>query len=182
MKLLYEFDLKDYEGCTRRFARSAVRAIVFREGKLAMVFDEGDDCYKFPGGGIEPGESHQKALAREALEEAGLVLLPESIREYGMLHEIRKSTLFEDEIFDHTSYYYFAEAAEELVPQRLDEYEEALGYRLVYVPIREAYEADKVRGMDFDSTFILREAKVLELLLAQQEAGKENADGAQPAL
>ena len=69
----------------RVFDRPSVRAIILRGGRIAMVHSLKYDYYKFPGGGIEAGESHLEALLREAREEAGLRILPESVREYGVV-------------------------------------------------------------------------------------------------
>lgn len=58
-----------------------------------MVHAKKFNYYKFPGGGIEPGECHEEALVRETLEETGLAVLPESIRAYGYVHRIQKGTM-----------------------------------------------------------------------------------------
>lgn len=50
--------------------RSAVRGIVHYQNKLLMVCTKEGD-YKFPGGGIEEGESEKEALLREITEETG---------------------------------------------------------------------------------------------------------------
>ena len=167
MRLLYEFDAGDYAGLTRRSVRSAVRSIIFRDGRIAMVFSPKEGYYKFPGGGVEEHESHAQALVRETAEETGLTVVPSSIREFGKIHEIRRSTHFEDEIFDHTSYYYRAQVEEGVARQRLDPYEAELGFQLAYVEPRQAYDTNRVKGRQYRSSFILREAKVLELLLAE---------------
>ncbi len=58
------------------YKRTAARGVILREGKLLMIHtDRGD--YKFPGGGVEPGESLEAALRRELLEETGRELLGE---------------------------------------------------------------------------------------------------------
>ena len=99
MRLLFEMDKKDYGGCTRSFTRDSARSIIIRDGKIAMIHSQKYDYYKLPGGGIEPGESDVDALIRETAEEAGLNVIPDSIREYGYVHRIQKSTVEEDEYF-----------------------------------------------------------------------------------
>ena len=67
------------EGTT--VVRPSVRGIIRKQGTVAMVHSLKYDYYKFPGGGIEPGESREETLIRETREEAGLTVLPDSIRE-----------------------------------------------------------------------------------------------------
>lgn len=61
----------DKEGpCTRR--RETVRAVLLdSEGKIALLHIRKYGYYTICGGGIEPGESREEALAREAAEETG---------------------------------------------------------------------------------------------------------------
>jgi len=51
--------------------RRAVRAIA-RNGDALFLLRSRHGDYKFPGGGIEPGESDEQALRRELLEECGI--------------------------------------------------------------------------------------------------------------
>ena len=83
MRLLFEMDKKDYEHCTHRFVRNSARSIIIRGGKIAMIHSLKYDYYKFPGGGIENGENPVEAMIRETREEAGLVVKPETVKEYG---------------------------------------------------------------------------------------------------
>ncbi len=57
--------------------RPAVFAVVERRGQIALirVVREGlPPIHDLPGGAIEPGESDARALAREVIEETGLVV------------------------------------------------------------------------------------------------------------
>ena len=169
MKLLYEFDYKDYNKCIRKFERNAVRAIIFKNNKIAMVKSGKEGYYKFPGGGMKENESHIDALIRETLEETGLSIIPETIRKYGYTCEKRKGTYDFDEIFIQNSYYYMAEVTDKISELSLDKYEKLLDYHLEYVPIEVAYEANKKIGENYHSSFILREAKVLEILINEDK-------------
>ena len=78
MRLLFEMDKKDYGNCTHTFSRDSARSIIIKNGKIAMIHSLKYDYYKFPGGGIESGESAADALIREIAEEAGLTVIPDS--------------------------------------------------------------------------------------------------------
>ena len=169
MKLLYEFDYKDYEKCTRSFERNAVRAIILKDDKIAMVKSDKEGYYKFPGGGMEKNESKIDTLIRETLEETGLSIIPETIKEYGYTCEKRKSTYDFDEIFIQNSYYYTAEVTDSVSELSLDDYEKALSYHLEFISPQTAYEANREIGKNYHSSFILREAKILEILINENK-------------
>ena len=60
--------------------RPAAFAIVERDGRIAIVrvtFENGGGRTDLPGGGLDDGETHQAAAARECGEEAGLVIAVE---------------------------------------------------------------------------------------------------------
>ena len=64
MKILATFDARDYEGTTGIYEKYSIRAIIVRDGRLAMQCSrEGE--YKIPGGGQEPGENYEQTLIRE---------------------------------------------------------------------------------------------------------------------
>ena len=123
MRLLFEMDKKDYESCTHRFVRNSARSIIIRDGKIAMIHSLKYDYYKFPGGGIENGENPVEAMIRETREEAGLVVKPETVKEYGYVHRIQRSDMDASECFVQDNYYYLCEAEPEAVRQDLDCYE-----------------------------------------------------------
>ena len=90
MRLLFEIDTKDYDLNGTTVIRPSVRGIIIKDNKLAMIHSMKYDYYKFPGGGIENGENHLDALVCEVAEESGLQVIPDTVREYGMVHRIQK--------------------------------------------------------------------------------------------
>ena len=167
MKVIGELDAKDYQPGWPVFLREAVRAIIFRGDQIAMAYSEVEHYYKFPGGGIEPGESHLEALLREVREETGLRIRPETVREYGVVREKRKSTIEPEKIFEQRSCYYTAEVEAAAGAQNLDDYEAELGYHLVWTDLPNAREANLERAAAPKFDLLRREAYVLGLLLGK---------------
>ena len=165
MRVLFDLDLKNYDPNGTKLVRPSARSIIIKDNKIFMVHSLKYDYYKFPGGGIDKGESNIDALIRETKEEAGLVVIPESIKEYGMVHRAQKGVRFDVDYFVQDNYYYFVEVEEEVSSQDLDEYEAEESFTLEYVDYRVALEANnKPEHGPKDPTMIKREAMVLELL------------------
>ena len=76
MHVLKILDMRDYDPAWEKISREAVRAIILRDGRIALVRSLRNGFYKFPGGGIESGESHIDTLIRETPEETRLHVLP----------------------------------------------------------------------------------------------------------
>ena len=168
MRMLFEMDKKDYGGCTRTFTRDSARSVIIRDGKIAMIHSLKYDYYKFPGGGIENGENPVEAMIRETREEAGLAVIPESVREYGYVHRVQKSDRDDDVCFVQDNYYYLCEAEKDPVPQELDAYEARESYRLEFISPEAAIEKNRsVRNSPYNQMMFEREALVLELLQAE---------------
>ena len=167
MRLLFALDQKDYLPGGTVSRRPSVRGIIVQDGRLAMVHSLKYDYYKFPGGGIEPGESNVDALIRETAEEAGLTVIPDSIREYGYVHRIQKSTVEVDEFFIQDNYYYLCDVEEGVNPQKLDDYESDEHFTLEYVMPESAILSNRTEDHGpKDPVMLEREARVLEMLLS----------------
>ena len=168
MRLLFEMDRHEYDQCTRSFVRDSARSIIIRDHKAAMIHSLKYNYYTFPGGGIESGESRVAAMIRETREEAGLVVIPESVREFGYVHRIQRSTSHPTECFIQDNYYYLCNALEEAVSQDLDDYESEESYVLVFIDPRTAIRANRaVAESPYSRVMFEREAKVLEMLMAE---------------
>ena len=168
MRMLFEIDLKDYGDCTRVFTRHSARSIIIKEKRVAMVHSLKYDYYKFPGGGIENGESPVEAMIRETREEAGLCIIPGTVREYGLVHRIQRSDRDPSECFVQDNYYFLCEAIEHTVSQDLDEYEAKESYRLEYIDPETAIRKNReVQNSPYNTMMFEREARVLELLKSE---------------
>ena len=169
MRLLFEMDKKDYAQCTHTFSRNSARSIIIRDGKVAMIHSLKYDYYKFPGGGIENGENPIEAMIRETREEAGLVVIPESVIEYGYVHRIQRSDMDATECFIQDNYYYLCKAMEQLISQQLDDYEARESYRLEFVePLVAISKNCNVKNSPYNQLMFEREARVLEILIADE--------------
>ena len=163
MRLITLFDEKNYKQRSG-IVREAVRAIIIKNDKVALVKSLKENHYKFPGGGIEDGESHIDTLIRETKEETGLIIKPSTIKECGFIHEIRKS-IFNDDAFEQKSHYYFAEVEDKVCEQELSARELDLQYVLEWVDPLTAYNIDCKLGQEYNNKFLLREACVLDLII-----------------
>ncbi len=166
MPVLAVYDDRNYAHNWQRHVRHAVRSVIVRGNKVALVKSTTKGFYQFPGGGIDPGETHEQALIRETTEEVGLTVLPHTIRPLGIVKEIRASQFAPETIFDQTSYYYLADVLDEVHAQVLEDYEKDLGYTLEWVDIKKAraVNLELCRTHHYKSKFVLREAEILKLL------------------
>lgn len=166
MKLLFEIDKKNYDYNGKAFVRPSARAIIIKNNKIYMVHSLVYDYYKFPGGGIEKNESNIDALIRETAEEAGLVVIKDSIKEYGYVHRIQKAKDPGYSMFIQDNFYYLCDVEDRKINQNLDDYEDFEKFTLELVDPKIAINANRnsnhgPKNLDM----IEREAKVLELLI-----------------
>lgn len=131
MRSLRTMDRKDYTEKMPLFEKYSVRAVILREGRLAVQQSAAGD-YKILGGGVESGETLQEALIREVQEESGLVVIPETIREIGEIVERRRDLFEPEKIYVCHSCFFFCEAAEQLAETHMTESELEKGFHLVW--------------------------------------------------
>lgn len=171
MRLLFEIDKKDYDPNGKVGMRPSVRGIIIKSGEIALVHSLKYDYYKFPGGGIDEGETHDQTLIREVREETGLCVIPDTIREYGYVHRVQKGKI--EEVFVQDNYYYFCDVSDEMQPTDLDGYEADEMFTLEFVKPEHAIEVNrthdhgsKERNENF-SGMNERDTKVLSMLIEE---------------
>lgn len=163
MRSLFEIDTKDYDINGTTVSRPSARGIIIKDGKLAMIHSIKYDYYKFPGGGIEKNEQKENALIREVLEETGLDVIPQTIKEYGMVHRIQKGD-YED-VFIQDNYYYLCDVEDNVHEQKLDDYEKEEKFTLEYVSPKQVIDANKAcKSKEADQIMLERECKVIGIL------------------
>ena len=168
MRTLFDMDKRDHADCTRTFRRDSARSVIIEGGKIAMIHSLKYDYYKFPGGGIEEGEEPIEAMIRETREEAGLIVKPETVREYGLVHRVQKSDRDAAERFVQDNYYFLCEARPERTAQALDDYEAEEAYALEFVDAETAIRKNRSVGQSpYNPAMFEREARVLEMLAAE---------------
>ena len=166
MKALFDIDKKDYDPQWEVYSRPSVRGIVIREGKLAMIYSQKYNYYKFPGGGVEANETHTDTLIREMDEETGLQVIPATIQPFGYVHRLEgRSTR---EIFDQYNYYYLCDVEEAVKAPRLEPKELEEGFILEFVAPHHAIEVNRHGSHGGKTSVSLeREARVVECLLQE---------------
>lgn len=140
--------------------RTAVRSVVYRDGKLLMASTNKGD-FKFPGGGVEPTEDLERALHREMVEETGFEI--DKIEHLlGTAIERRCDLFDEDDLFEMISHYYLCHIKDDKKETKLDAYEVDLDLKPVWITIDEALDANE-KHIDANP-WVKREIMVLKAL------------------
>ncbi len=142
MKLLFLLDEKNYSDTWPVFEKYAVRAIIFRHGKYAMQRGKSGE-YKIPGGTVETGESFLTALEREVLEETGLVLKPDSLKEIGEVTELREDLHKKGQKYICHSMFYCCEVEEQRKETKMTDKELEMGYQLEWAALEEILKVNQ---------------------------------------
>ena len=165
MRHLFTIDTQDYDPNGNVYSRPSVRAIIIANQKVLMVHSLKYDYYKFPGGGIEAGESLNEALCREVREESGMMVDPASIREFGLVH--RRSRGDQGGVFIQDNFYFRCDAREH-VGQQLDAYEADEGFTPEWITPEHAIETNRFHDHGASEHIMReREALVLERLIEE---------------
>lgn len=175
MRLLFDMDLKNYDSNGNGFFRHSARCITIQNGTVAMVHSKKYNYYKFPGGGIEKNESIESALIRETKEEAGLMVIPSSITEYGYVHRVEKSDVADADYFVQDNFYYLCDVEAKIALQSLDAYEADEQFTLEWVTPQYAIDINRNENHGPKNQNMLeREARVLERLFEEGYFIQEN--------
>ena len=144
--------------------RTAVRAVVLRGTDLLMIYSSNVGDYKFPGGGVNDSESHAQALRREIQEECGMLLTSVG-DEVGAVVECNLPIERDYDTFKMTSHYYRCEVNDGVGTQKLESYEQELGFKPIWIDMETAIRVNKsLLYSDKIPEWLQREIFVLEYL------------------
>lgn len=144
--------------------RVAVRGVIVRGRNLLMIHSTNVGDYKFPGGGVEAGETHLQALTREVREESGMSVTCIGL-ELGAVIEYDHPLEKEYDVFQMTSHYYPCAVRDGTGIQTLDDYERDLGFKPAWIDIEEVIQHNRaLLYSDRPPAWLRREIFMLEYL------------------
>ena len=171
MERLLLLDGGNYTDDMPEIVRTAVRGIVFVDGKLLLIEDNKNEV-KLPGGGQEDGETDIETLILEVREETGCTVIAETVRPFGYIEEKRRS-FHEDRIWHQFSRLYFCDVTDERSDTEYSENEKRYGMRFRMYTIDEAIAKnramlDRIGALAWNQ----REYRTLLLIKAHMEKGE----------
>jgi ADP-ribose pyrophosphatase YjhB (NUDIX family) len=145
--------------------RTAVRAVIRRGDELLMVHSPVAGDHKFPGGGVEAGESLVDALVREVREECGRSLT--TVNGVRLVVDELRPGYEPGWVLRMTSVYVDCAVGEVEHAQQLDDYEADLAFRAGGVAPQEALRINEaVVRAGGSQPWVAREIAVLRHLLS----------------
>ena len=120
----------DYLGYVKKL-RHACRGIVVKDSKVLLGYEENNNKYSIPGGGVENGETYEQCCERELLEETGMEV--HAKEEYLEIEE-----LFCD--WRHINHYFVCELIKDTGSINLTEGEKQAGTTFRWLPMEEALD------------------------------------------
>lgn len=154
----------------RRLERITVRAIVLRGDRLLLVHSRVNGDLMFPGGGIEEGECHGTALARELREECGAELVEVGAL-LGQTREYRAAREADYDAYCIRSFYYLCRVGEGWSEPRPQPYEVRLGFTPGWFELDDALQTNKTQLAGPCPQWTARETRVLAELHHWHESG-----------
>ena len=151
----------DLDLTSRTLQRTAARGILYRGDEVLLLASRHGD-YKFPGGGVESGESISRALTREFQEECGLSGVEAGLA-LGTTVEYLRAAEPGYQVFKMTSHYFFCSGSGELGAQALEGYESELELEPHWVTVADALQANQsvqAAGLGI-MRWLVRETQVL---------------------
>ncbi len=161
MKKLLVLDYKNYTEDMPVYEKETVRAIIMKDGKLAMQQSHTGE-YKILGGVVEEGESHLTTILREVEEEAGMFVKADSLREIGVVEEKRLDVFHKNRIYHCLTYFYGCDVEDGVVPLKLTDSEVAKGYKLAWATPQQIVETNRAL---IKEKWKLRDTEFVNLLL-----------------
>jgi 8-oxo-dGTP pyrophosphatase MutT (NUDIX family) len=155
----------------RTLERRSAKAIIRQGRRLLMIYSASGGGYKFPGGGVEAGETDEETLAREIREECGVHLMRVE-GEFGQVAEYKRPFEADCEVFKLISRYYLCQVQAGEGELRLEAYEQELGYRPRWVEVEQAIQTNRgllasgsadVPGWVGRETYVLEQVNLLHL-------------------
>lgn len=111
--------------------RHACRGIVVHEGKVLLGYEEKNNKYIIPGGGLEEGETYEQCCERELLEETGMQVRAKE--EYLEIEE-----LFLD--WNHINHYFVCELIKDTGSINLTKAEKEAGCTFKWLSMEDALD------------------------------------------
>lgn len=161
MKTLLVFDDENYTADMPVFEKFAARGVILRDGKLAVQKGSAGEC-KILGGGIEQKEDAAEALYREVLEEAGLFIKKDTIRNLGTISEMREDIFVKGTKYVCHTTFYLCEIEDKTTEPHMTQSEIEKGYHLEWIAPEEII---RINGAFSHQPWIKRDTAFIQLMM-----------------